>query len=218
MLSSIVFHIKHPLNLLIRLIVLLPYFSFIRETRDYQCPITFQMWFKQKVLKHGRNYRAYWPMHPTSTITGPNNIYVGVDTNPGYMKGCYIQGIGLIYIGDYTQIAPNVSIISANHELYDTRNHLPSKVIIGSYSWLGVGSTILPGVELGEFTIVGAGSVVTKSFPEGHCVIAGNPAKLIKEIEKDKCVRFENRVKYNGYIKSSKFETSLGKRIKAKFN
>ena len=37
------------------------------------------------------------------------------------MKGCYIQGRGGITIGNNNFIAPNVVIISANHDVYDKR-------------------------------------------------------------------------------------------------
>lgn len=198
--------IKNPFRLFYLLLIRVPYFRFLRETTDYQCQVSLGIWFRHKVLNRGGNKAAYWPVNPTSKVTNPENIYAGVDTCPGIMGGCYIQGIGKIYIGDYTQIAPNVVIISANHDLYDTRKHIPKEVRIGKYCWLGAGVSVMPGVELGDFTIVGAGAVVTKSFPEGHCIIAGNPAKLIKQLEPEKCIPFKNRVEYNGYIRSDKFE------------
>jgi acetyltransferase-like isoleucine patch superfamily enzyme len=122
------------------------------------------------------------------------------------MPGCYIQGIGRITIGDYTQIASNVGIISANHDLYDCRLHFPEEVNIGSYCWLGMGSVILPGVSLGDFTIVGANSVVTKSFKEGHCVVAGTPARIVKELDKDLCIRHKSQFEYHGYIPKVEFD------------
>ena len=92
-----------------------------------------------------------------------------------------------IYIGKGTYIAANVGIITANHDLNDLTKAAPGKdVRLGENCWIGMNSTILPGVTLGEHTIVGAGSVVTKSFPEGHCVIAGNPAKIIRLLEHKK--------------------------------
>lgn len=56
---------------------------------------------------------------------------------------------------------------------------LYGKIVIGTYSFIGSNSTILPNVILGPKTIVAAGSVVTKSFPDGGVVIGGNPAKVI---------------------------------------
>jgi acetyltransferase-like isoleucine patch superfamily enzyme len=83
-----------------------------------------------------------------------------------------------------TWIAPNVGIVTFNHDFLDVNNYLPgSDVIIGKKCWIGMNSMILPGVCLGDNTIVGAGSIVTKSFPEGYVVIAGNPAKIIKKIK-----------------------------------
>jgi acetyltransferase-like isoleucine patch superfamily enzyme len=198
--------LRNPFRLFYLLLIRIPYFRFLRETTDYQCQLTFGTWFRHKVLNRGGNKEAYWPVHPTSKVTNAANVLAGVDTCPGLMGGCYIQGIGKITIGDYTQIAANVVIISANHDLYDTRKHIPKEVRIGKYCWLGAGVSVMPGVELGDFTIVGAGAVVTKSFPEGHCVIAGNPAKVIKQLEADKCIPFRNKVEYNGYIRSDKFE------------
>lgn len=186
-------------------ILILKYlFPLCYETRFTQTPITIKHFFIQKFLKI--NKKVYWPVHFTSKVTSSHNIYAGIDTSPGYMPGCYIQGIGKIYIGDYTQIASNVGIISANHNLYDTRIHEKGTVKIGKYCWIGMNSVILPNVNLGNFTIVGAGSVVTKSFKEGYCVIAGNPAKLVKKLNPENCIEFENEFKYNGFIKSSEFE------------
>ena len=176
----------------------------IVATRGTQTPVTISYLFFQKVLRFNKN--VYWPVHFTSIVTGYKNINAGIDTSPGYMPGCYIQGIGEIHIGDYTQISANVGIITANHNLNDTREHTVKCVEIGKYCWIGMNATVLPGVVLGDHTIVGAGSVVTKSFPEGYCVVAGNPAKLIKKIDTDDVVEYSNTNKYNGYISSETFE------------
>jgi acetyltransferase-like isoleucine patch superfamily enzyme len=203
--QKIAYLLGNPLRIFVVIITKLPYFRFIRDTWDYQCRINFDLWFKQKVLNMGGNRRVYWPVHWTSQVHDPENILVGVDVCPGLMKGCYIQGKGKISIGDYTQIAPNVVIVSANHDLYDTRRHLPAPVVIGKYCWIGAGAKIMPGVNLGDWTIVGAGAVVTKSFPDGYCVVGGVPAVVIKQLEREKCQPFRNSIAYNGYIRGDKF-------------
>ncbi|MCO5242069.1 MAG: acyltransferase [Chitinophagaceae bacterium] len=161
----------------------------------------------------GGNKRAYWPVHFTSTVINPRNIILGVETYPGLMGGCYIQGIGKVFIGDYTLLAANTCIISAHTDPHDARKYFPKDVRIGKYCWIGAGAIILPGVELGDFTIVGAGAVVTNSFPEGYCVIAGNPAAKIKDIEKSKCIPYKNANEYIGYIRSDKFKANVKKYI-----
>ena len=181
-----------------------PFTKSIYETRLTQTPINFRYLFFQKIL--GINRSVKWQVHFTSIITYPKNIVIGIETSPGMMPGCYIQGMGKIYIGDYSQIAANVGIISSNHDLYDTSKHICSSVKIGKYCWIGMNSVILPGVELGDFTVVGAGSVVTKSFSDGYCVIGGNPAKIINLLDKDKCIGYESQYKYNGYIPNHKFK------------
>jgi len=208
--SRLKYLLLNPLRIPVVLLIQLPYFRFIRET-GY---ITFGRWYRHKFLNKGGNREAYWPVDFTSKVVNPENILIGIEVCPGIMQGCYIQGIGKVYIGDYTQIGPKVSIISGNHDLYDSRIHNEAEVHIGKYCWLGAESTILPGVELGNFTIVGAGAVVTKSFPEGYCVIGGNPARVIKQLEKDKCVAYRNDVEYVGYIPYKRFEEFRKKKLK----
>ena len=201
------FIILNPFSFLVlRLLRIIPFFKFLFQTSTYQNRVDWKFWFKQKILNHGRNKEAYWPVHPTSQVYDVQNILIGIDAYPGVMKGCYIQGKGGISIGDYTQIAPNVAIVSANHDIYDSRKHIEAKVVIGKYCWLGFGCKIMPGVTLGDFTIVGAGAVVTKSFTEGFCIIGGVPAKKIKDLEKDKCVKYVLEPKFYGYISAKKFD------------
>lgn len=214
MFRKINFLLKRPYWIFIYLITRLPYFSFIRETSDYQNRINFGIWFKQKMLNFGGNAEAYWPVHPTSKVFDVENILVGIDAYPGIMPGCYIQGLGGITIGDYTQVGPQVSIISANHDPYDTRKHILAPVSIGKYCWIGAGVSIMPGVELGDWTIVAAGAVVTKSFREGHCIIGGVPASVLKNLDYAKCVPFKNQIEYNGYINSEKFSRYRTEKLK----
>ncbi len=188
----------------------LPFFHFIKNTRATQAPITFELWFWQKVL--GFNRKAYWPVHFTSKVVQPENILIGVNANPGIEPGCYIQGIGRIEIGDNTQVASNVGIISANHDLYDNDRHIHAKVAIGSDCWIGMNAVILPGVQLGAFTIVAAGAVVTKSFETGYCVIGGNPAKKLKDLDPDRC-KAGGAQGYVGYIRAEDFPAYRKRRL-----
>lgn len=182
------------------LVKLSPLARKISDTADTQTPITFRMWVMQKVLGFNRN--VPWPTHFTSVVQHYSKIDIGVETSPGYMPGCYIQGRGGIKIGDYTQIAPNVGIISSNHNVCDNRlAEVKGPITIGSYCWLGMGSKILSGVTLGDFTTVAANTVVTKSYPDGYCVLAGVPAKVVKRLDPSQCVRHRSPIEYCGYRK-----------------
>jgi acetyltransferase-like isoleucine patch superfamily enzyme len=194
-----------PTSIFYRFIVYLPYFHFIKNTQNTQTPITHKYWINQKILR--KNYGPYWPVHWTSCVSGDwRNVICGIETSPGYSPGNYIQAIGQICIGDYTQIAPNVGIISSNHDVHDNSKHIISFVSIGKYCWIGMGAVILPGVVLGDFTIVAAGAIVTKSFEEGYCIIGGNPAKKIKNLDPKNCVKNKSEHEYIGYIPVDKFD------------
>ncbi len=194
------------------LLGIFPHFRYFKITRNYEYPITLPIWYRQKFL--GKNGDAYWPMHPSSMVSFPKNVLIGKAVVPGYSAGCYLHAVNKIYIGDYTFIAPNVGIMSGNHDVYDMRLQTSnSPVKIGAYCWLGMNAVVLPGVVLGDFTIVGAGAIVTKSFEEGYCVITGNPAKVIKLLDKEKCLRYEEDIRYIGYVPIEKFEIFRNKNL-----
>ena len=143
----------------------------------------------RKILRQNKGVK--WAIHHTSTIRCPENLHIEEGVWPGDSPNVYINAINGVVIGKNANLGPNVTIISANHDLINNQLHTSSSAIkIGQYCWLGSSAIILPEVCLGDFTIVGAGAVVTKSFEEGYCVLAGNPAKIIKYLNKDNCISF----------------------------
>jgi acetyltransferase-like isoleucine patch superfamily enzyme len=143
--------------------------------------------WKQKIL--GFNRYLPFPCHPTARIYNYKNIIFDVDNldnfqSPGIYFDCANKSI---YLGKGTYIAPNVGLITANHQFDNLDIHQEGEdIIIGKHCWIGMNAVILPGVILGDHTIVGAGAVVTKSFPAGNCVLGGVPAKIIKMLPSKK--------------------------------
>ena len=147
------------------------------------------IWAAQDISYRLRSWNhlfVRFPIAPNMKVS-KNVFFHPDDLNNMNSFGSYFQAFdpnSRIVIGKGTYIAPNVGIITTNHDIYNLDDHVQGKdVIIGQKCWIGMNSVILPGVELGEHTIVGAGSIVTKSFKEGHCIIAGNPARIIKELK-----------------------------------
>ena len=143
--------------------------------------------FYQKIIGIQRNIP--FPVAPWCQVVGWENIEFDLNTVGIFQRpGCYFQASGAkIKIGEGTYLAGGIGIITANHNIYNLKEHLPGKdVVIGKNCWIGMNSVILPGVVLGDHTVVGAGSIVTKPFEDGYCVIAGNPAKVIRTLDKEK--------------------------------
>lgn len=126
---------------------------------------------------------------PWSTfVLPPLYIDYGKPVNIG--ERCFIQqcctffGRGGIDIGNDVFIGPKVNLITINHDVNpDNRSATYGRrIVIEDKVWIGINSTILPGVRIGYGAIVGAGSVVTKDV-EPLTIVAGNPARVIKKIE-----------------------------------
>jgi hypothetical protein len=143
------------------------------------------IWF-QKIL--GFNRSIPWPISPHLKVANPQNLVFDPDDLNNFQSfGCYYQNFSArIYLGKGTYIAPNVGLITANHDPLNPDRHLPGQdITIGTNCWIGMNAVILPGVILGNYTTVAAGAVVTKSFPEGYCVVGGVPARVIRTLSID---------------------------------
>ena len=135
-----------------------------------------------------QNAGVPWAVHHTATIRSPARLVAGLGSFPGDSPGVYINADNGVVVGDFTNLGPQVGLISANHDMIDNATVLAAPPLhLGHFCWLGMGAVVLPGVELGDFTVVGAGAVVTRSFPAGYCVLAGNPARLLKHLNRDDC-------------------------------
>lgn len=110
-------------------------------------------------------------------LIGPGKMSVGEFShiNPG----CILDFRGGIEIGSGVSISHQVKLITGGHEVQArdfSEDFQPIK--IGDHAWLGVGATILKGVEIGEGAVVAAGAVVTKNVP-AFTIVGGVPAKEI---------------------------------------
>lgn len=127
------------------------------------------------------------PLAESTTLLPPLYIDYGKPVKIG--KGCFIQqcctffGRGGITIGDDVYIGPKCNLITINHDPDpDNRSATYGRpIIIEDKVWIGINSTILPGVRIGYGAIVGAQSVVTHDVAP-MTIVAGNPAKVIRKI------------------------------------
>ena len=65
---------------------------------------------------------------------------------------------------------------------FDRQHGYVAPVRLKSYSGIGAGSILLPGITVNEGAYVGAGAVVTRDVPP-HTVVVGVPAKVIKHLK-----------------------------------
>ncbi len=106
-------------------------------------------------------------------------------------KGSGIVGHFSIDIGDDVWTGHNVYITDQNHGYEDITRPISQQtqperaVSIGSGSWLGYGTVVLPGARIGEHVTIGANSVVTGEIPD-RSVAVGVPARVIRRYEEGK--------------------------------
>jgi acetyltransferase-like isoleucine patch superfamily enzyme len=100
-------------------------------------------------------------------------------------RGSGIVGHFSIDIGDDVWTGHHVYITDQNHgyenmDLPISQQSMPEKPVrIGSGSWLGHGTVVLPGADIGEHVVIGANSVVTGVIPS-FSVAVGAPARVVK--------------------------------------
>lgn len=105
----------------------------------------------------------------------------------------YTEGGGntKIILGDNVSIARDVVFETGMHEIgHESKRAgktISKDIKVGNGCWIGLNSTILPGVTIGEGCIIQAGSVVLKDC-KPNCIYGGNPAELIMDLNKIKVI------------------------------
>jgi maltose O-acetyltransferase len=106
------------------------------------------------------------------------NVFIGrnVLIDPGYNW--------LVSIGNNSVLSYGTIVLAHDGSLRNYTGYTRvGKVSIGSNTFIGAGSIIMPGVIIGDNVIIGAGSVVTKNVPD-NSVAVGNPAVVVGSISK----------------------------------
>lgn len=108
-------------------------------------------------------------------------------------RGTGIVGHLSIEIGDDVWTGHHVYITDQNHGYDDLDRPISQQVqperpvSIGSGSWIGHGTVVLPGARIGRHVVIGANSVVTGTIPD-HSVAVGAPARVIRRLRPDDAV------------------------------
>lgn len=118
-------------------------------------------------------------IHTGARFYNPGNIAIGMDTIVG--ENCVLDGRDKLKIGDHVDIATDVMIYNAQHDV-ESPDFAPERkpVVIEDYVFIGPRSVILPGVRIGKGAVVAAGAVVTKNV-EDYKIVGGVPAVEIGE-------------------------------------
>jgi maltose O-acetyltransferase len=122
-------------------------------------------------------------IHMHARFYNPVNIIIGEDSIIG--EGIVLDGREKLVIGDHVDIASDVMIYNAEHNIHTEHFAAVEAVqkaatVIHDYVFIGPRAIILPGVEIGQGAVIGAGAVVTKSV-KPYEIVGGVPAKVIGE-------------------------------------
>jgi len=107
------------------------------------------------------------------------NVFIGLNCILDHAYPNYIL------IEDGAMLAGDVYLLTHSRAPENFKGKLLSYVapiVIKQGAWIGIRTTILPGVTIGKGSIVSAGAVVQENVPD-NVVVQGNPAKIIKRFE-----------------------------------
>ena len=116
-------------------------------------------------------------LHMGARFYNPENIIIGQDSIIG--EGVVLDGRDKLSIGNHVDIASEVMIYNAQHDVRDPNfRAICAPVVIADYVFIGPRAIILPGVTIKRGAVVGAGAVVTEDVEE-DIIVGGVPAKQI---------------------------------------
>ena|SRR3972149_3073673 len=118
-------------------------------------------------------------LHMRARFYNTFNIEIGEDSIIG--EDAILDGRGKLTIGNHVDIASEVMIYNAQHDVRDPNfRAICAPVTIQDYVFIGPRAIILPGVTLKKGAVIGAGAVVTKDVEE-YSIVGGVPARQIGE-------------------------------------
>jgi acetyltransferase-like isoleucine patch superfamily enzyme len=138
-------------------------------------------------------------------ISEARRVGVRIGENCRLLTGtllCFGSEPYLIRIGNHVTVTHGVNFVTHDGGVWVFREADPDidvfgAITVGDNVFIGIKSTIMPGVTIGSNSIVGAGSMVTKDVESGT-VVAGVPARVIcrvdeyKEKIKDRAMRIRS--------------------------
>lgn len=104
-----------------------------------------------------------------------------------FNRGCSINCLKKVTIGDHTIFGENVKIYDQNHRFRDRsklireQGYSVGEVHIGKNCWICTNAVILKGVTIGDNTVIGAGCVVHKDIP-ANSVVKNSQELLIEAL------------------------------------
>ena len=102
--------------------------------------------------------------------------YVKIGDDCFFNRGCSINCLNSVEIGDKVIFGENVKIYDQNHQFKDSKKPIKEqgysvkKVKIGNNCWICTNVVILKGVTIGDNCVIGAGCVVYKDVPANSIV------------------------------------------------
>lgn len=130
--------------------------NFLNFVMEFMPPVVRMLWFKIILNSFGK--KSYIDYH--CYFRYPSRIAIGNESEIN--RGCRFFGSMHtkdkinIRIGDHVSVGPDVTFLSAGHEVDDLNladNY--GKIEVKDYAWIGGGSIILQGVTIGVGAIVG---------------------------------------------------------------
>jgi putative colanic acid biosynthesis acetyltransferase WcaF len=141
-------------------------------------PKPFNQWRLFVLRSFGSNIIGIPFIHQRARVEHPWNLTLYHQASIGDRTHLYC--LADIVVEEGAIVAQEAYVCTGTHVFTNSTRALQTAPInIGSDSFVGARSFILPGISIGKGAIIGACSVVTRSI-EPYVFVAGNPAKVIR--------------------------------------
>lgn len=143
--------------------------------------------FLRKLRNYALQYMAYFcPLNSLRVLFHRwRGVKIGKNVFIGF--GCILDHSNpeFIILEDYAMLSGENYLLTHSRPYAHFRRKIAAYVApvhIKEGAWLGIRSTVLPGVSIGRHSVVSAGTVVSRNVPD-NVVVGGEPAKIINRFE-----------------------------------